>query len=357
MLEIAKYRYDESDKELYLLLKKRVSSYFDMHGISKYGNTALLFKILTLILCSMIMYAVMITATQWIFYFVAFVLFLTSNLILGMTAGHDAAHGCLTGKKKWDKLLFQLIFAINGINPDPWKEKHNKSHHSFPNVHEYDSDMELSQLIYLSKAQRKNFIHRFQHLYAPFLYMFFTLGWIYYFDFIYHFKKNQGNLTMKGQLSDLPAILLIKIIQLIICLGIPLIYGNLGFWAIILAFFAAHGIVSLFLSFTFFMSHHVMETHYADTTYPNLIESSWLRHQIDTTVDFHGDSRLANFIFGGFNTHTAHHLFPGICHIHYPALTKIIQEVLDANDLNYRSIKFHHGVISHLRLLKRQGVS
>lgn len=357
MLEIAKYRYDLADKELYLLLKSKVNTYFGTRGVSKFANSYVVAKVLCLTLLGISAYAIMLFTPLWVVYFFAFLVFLMCSLVIGMTAGHDAAHSCLTGDRKWDRRWFQVIFMANGINPEPWKEKHNKSHHSFPNVHEYDSDMELSNLIYLSKAQKKTRLHRFQHLYAPFLYLFFTLGWIYYFDFVYHFKHHQGNLVMQGSLLQLPKILAIKIIHLFVCLGIPILFGQLGFWPIVIAFLLVHALVSLFLSFTFFMSHHVLEAEYAETSDPNLIQSSWLRHQIDTTVDFHGESHFANFFFGGFHAHTAHHLFPGICHIHYPDLTRIIRNVLDENDLNYRSVKFHEGIVSHLKLLKKHGNS
>ncbi len=357
MLEVAKYHYDIADKEIYLSLKQKVNDYFGSQGIDKYGNLFVLSKSILLAAAAVLAYIAMLSAGTWWLYTVCFFLFLSFKLIIGMTAGHDAAHGCLSGNKKIDHILFHGIFMMNGINPGPWKEKHNKSHHSFPNVHEYDSDMELSSLIYLSTAQKKYSLHRFQHIYAPILYLCFTLGWIYFFDFVYHFKKNQGNLVMKGNWSRLPAILIIKLFDLAVCLLIPLWFAQIADFQIILGFLAAHAMVSLLLSFTFFMSHHVMEAQYAETVEPNTITSSWLRHQVDTTVDFHGESKVANFFFGGFHAHTAHHLFPGICHVHYPAITSIIRGILEQNDLNYRSIPFHRGILSHLQLLKKQGAS
>ena len=63
---------------------------------------------------------------------------------------------------------------------------------------------------------------------------------------------------------------------------------------------------------------------------------------------------MANFIFGGFNLHIAHHVFPEINHTHYPALTQIIKEVLAENNLDwYKSFTFFQGVRSHIKHLKR----
>ncbi|MFN6048573.1 MAG: fatty acid desaturase, partial [Bacteroidota bacterium] len=65
-------------------------------------------------------------------------------------------------------------------------------------------------------------------------------------------------------------------------------------------------------------------------------------------------SYLAHFIFGGFNTHIAHHVFPDVCHIHYPAITKIIHETLVENNVGhwYKSFTFIDGVKSHIKHLK-----
>ena len=63
---------------------------------------------------------------------------------------------------------------------------------------------------------------------------------------------------------------------------------------------------------------------------------------------------MAHYIFGGFNTHIAHHLFPNISHIHYPALTRIIRDTLNEHGLPvYQSYSFFKGIGSHLAHLNR----
>lgn len=66
-------------------------------------------------------------------------------------------------------------------------------------------------------------------------------------------------------------------------------------------------------------------------------------------------SRIANFIFGGFNNHVAHHLFPHIHHIYYPDLNKILYKILVENGVQPNQTTYWGGVCSHLRLLKRMG--
>jgi linoleoyl-CoA desaturase len=59
-------------------------------------------------------------------------------------------------------------------------------------------------------------------------------------------------------------------------------------------------------------------------------------------------------VAGGLHTHVAHHLFPGICHVHYPALTRLIATTARDCGLPYR-VNPHFGaaLAAHHRLLHR----
>src|SRR5690606_37783341 len=76
-------------------------------------------------------------------------------------------------------------------------------------------------------------------------------------------------------------------------------------------------------------------------------------HELAVTIDFAPDSKLATYFFGGFNTHVAHHLFPGICHCHYPAITRIIRETVAEYDLPYKSCTLLQAIRSHFLYLRR----
>ena len=40
-------------------------------------------------------------------------------------------------------------------------------------------------------------------------------------------------------------------------------------------------------------------------------------------------------LFGGINYQIEHHLFPSVCHIHYPAISKIVKKTCKEFDINY----------------------
>ena len=353
------FKYISKDSPDFILkqIKEKADGYFLTHNYTKNGNGYLVLKFIAqLLLVAVSVYWVFHASTP-LFLCLAYISAGFTLLVLGINFGHDGAHGCLTGNKKFDGTLFQLIYAIQGLGGYMWQIRHNSAHHIFPNVYDRDSDLEMSPLILLNPKQTSKPIHKYQHIYAPFLYVFVTLIWIFVEDFVILIRKDSANAKIKKiPTIEWVKIVAIKLIYLLNFIVLPVLTTKFGWMDVIVAFFVMHFVVSVFLTFTFFISHHIQEISYVraneDT---HVIENSWLSHQINTTIDFHPKSYIAHFIFGGFNTHIAHHIFPEICHIHYPTLTQIIKETLEENKVGhwYKSFTFLQGMKSHILHLKR----
>jgi linoleoyl-CoA desaturase len=59
---------------------------------------------------------------------------------------------------------------------------------------------------------------------------------------------------------------------------------------------------------------------------------------------------------GGLNFQIEHHLFPHVCHIHYPALSGIVEETCREYGVRYAAHPtFWAGVASHVRWLRQMG--
>ena len=144
-----------------------------------------------------------------------------------------------------------------------------------------------------------------------------------------------------------------KTFYLTFILALPLMFSGQAWYIVLTGFLAMHLSQSLFLLFTFFMTHHVEQTEYPTTDNNGFIKTSWLMNQIKSSNDMHPFSETANFILGGFNNHIAHHLFPHYHHIHYPRLNKILYSILLQHDIKPNQTTYWGGITSHLRLLKR----
>ena len=355
VVQRSEYLKSPDDDEIYAAIKNNTNRYFKEKGISRFGNNALFLRGLILAMAAIGSYVALLHADNFITLQISYLLFGTCLLVAGMTLGHDAAHHCLTGKSKWDNLCFAVIFCLQGMNPSVWKIKHNSSHHLYPNISNMDSDLEVTSWLRLSPYQKWKAFHRYQHLYAPIFYMCSSLVWIFSYDFKMLLKYRHGNLLLTRSRAGAGKVILIKIFYVLLYLITPFYFLPFDLSTVLIAFVVMHALLSLLLTFTFFISHHVTHTHYTSVESGRTITASWLIQQITSTVDFHPHSKFFNCIFGGFHAHVAHHLLPGVSHVHYPALTHMIRSVLKENEISYHAVTFFGGVMSHLKHLKNLG--
>jgi linoleoyl-CoA desaturase len=136
---------------------------------------------------------------------------------------------------------------------------------------------------------------------------------------------------------------------------LPLLYSGHSVAIVLTGFIAMHLVQSLYTLLTFFITHHVDGALYPKADEHGKINTSWVMNQIKSSNNFYPFSHLANAIFGGVNSHIAHHLFPHISHYHYPKVNTILFRHLRAHGIEPSVTSFPGGVVAHLRLLKKMG--
>jgi len=282
---------------------------------------------------------------------VSFVLYGCATLLLAFNFAHDFSHGTIFRNKFSDNAGFIFIYALNGAHAEAWKLRHIHSHHYAPNVKDYDSDLRITQLIRIIPGSDFKWYHRFQHIYAPVLYITYSLYWVLIKDVVLLFSKDEFN-NRKGFICHL-SFWLQKIFYAGYLLLVPLIFSGQSWQLVVFSFLLMHAVQSLFLLFTFFMTHHVESTAYPVTDKNGFIQTSWLMNQVKSSNDMHPFSKTANFIFGGFNNHIAHHLFPHVHHVYYPELSKLLYRKLEEHGTTPNETTYFGGIISHLRFLKK----
>ncbi len=342
-----------TQETFYIEIRQAVNAYFE--NKNKFANAQVLLKAIVYFSIVVISYAWLLRANTYWQLQLAYWAFGFSSILCALNFAHDAAHHSLTGKRKLDDLIFEIVFNWQGANGYLWKIRHNHSHHAYPNVDDCDADLQVNGLIALSPNQPLKKYHRFQHIYAPFAYMFYTLLWIFYKDFALFFKRRQANILFKEHPpKEWIKFFLYKSMYTGVFIVIPC-YAFPWHW-VLMAFVGMHLLVSLFLLFTFLISHYVEGIVFTNPAANGWLDTSWARHQVNVSVDFHAESKWASYIFGGFNAHVAHHLFPQVCHIHYPAITRIIRRKLKKHEVPYRSVSFFGGIVSHLRFIRQLSI-
>ena len=282
-----------------------------------------------------------------------YILYGYSALLLAFNFAHDFAHGTVFRSERLNNLCYTVIYTFLGAHAEAWKERHLHSHHHAPNVEHYDSDLKITGLIRLTPGSPKRWFHRYQHLYAPFAYTIYSLFWIFVKDTVILFSKDEYT-SRKGFLYHL-SFWTQKTVYFTFILVLPLLYAPQTNMTVLAGFLLMHLTQSVFLLMTFLMTHHVETTTYPTTDEQGNINASWLMNQVGSSNDMHPFSAVANFIFGGFNNHIAHHLFPNYHHIYYPKISRIVYRILEKQHIQPNHTTYAGGVLSHLRLLKRMG--
>lgn len=279
-----------------------------------------------------------------------------SGLFAAFNLAHDAAHGALSRRSAVNRLVYYTIFNLQGANAYLWRLRHIASHHVFPNVLGGDADMEPNPLLRVSPATRLRPWHRWQHLYGVLLYPLFSLHWILVYDVQFLFMRRLANLKqIRHRPEELAWLVLAKGVYFTVALGLPLAALSIPAWQVLLGFVAVHLVLSVVFVVVLIGTHLSDLTTSFEVGAGELVPGDWATHQLATSVDYWPTSRLANFFLGGFNAHAAHHLFPTVCHVHYPELSRIIARTARECGVPYHATGLAGMVRSHFRFLYQMG--
>ena len=109
-------------------------------------------------------------------------------------------------------------------------------------------------------------------------------------------------------------------------------------------------VAGLTLSVVFQLAHCVPEAE----TGPEL--GSWAARQVQSSVDFARGNRLLGWYVGGLNLQIEHHLFPQVCHLHYPGMAPVVEATCREFGVRYTSHpSFRAAVAAHFHQLRALG--
>jgi linoleoyl-CoA desaturase len=219
-----------------------------------------------------------------------------------------------------------------------------------------DSDIDLGALARLSPAQPRRSWHAFQHVYLWFLYGLLLPAKHFVHDFRalatgriakHRFPRPRGR-----ALAEL-------IVGKLFFVGYAFVLPALvhPWWAVLLFYGLVSMVVGLILSVVFQLAHCVDEASFPEVPLESRrMPDAWSVHQVQTSVDFARRSRVLAWFLGGLNFQIEHHLFPKICHVHYPQIAPIVQDTCEELGIRYVAHDtLTSALASHLRWLRRLG--
>lgn len=272
---------------------------------------------------------------------------------IGFNVCHDAIHGSFSSKP-WVNSMLSYVFNLIGANYKVWEATHNVVHHTYTNIKGHDEDIEVAPgLLRMHKEDKITKIQRWQHIYAFALYGLASFSWVFRKDFVKFFSpivKQYARPTRREHIE----LFVYKGIYYFLFIVLPLVVMDITWYQYIIGFLFMHISEGLILGLVFQLAHVVEDTDFPVPNEKNQIEAAWAVHQMETTANFSSNSPLATFLCGGLNMQVEHHLFPKICHIHYPAISEIVKTTALEYGVPYNeNATFLIALKSHYQVLKK----
>ncbi|MEO5942658.1 MAG: acyl-CoA desaturase [Ferruginibacter sp.] len=354
---MAKITFNNSNNEFYVSLKTSVEKYFSDNKLKKTGDWRLYSKTIILWASAITIYCVLMFANPATF--VAIILCMVLGFVfsgIGFSVMHDANHGSYSPNQKLNDFVGLSANAL-GASSYFWKQKHNIIHHTYTNVDGIDDDIAKSPIIRQCESQKWVPAHKVQHLYLLPVYSLSSIFWIWIMDFTKYFSRKIYT-TEAWKLSTKNHVIfwVTKLYYAIVFIAIPMYVWGIGGWAI--GFLAMSVALGLSLSLVFQLAHVVENTEFEHIPLDETkhLETAWAEHQIKTTANFAMGNKAISWFVGGLNYQIEHHLFPRVSHIHYPAISKLVQEKCKEHNLPYNQYPtMTEALFSHFRVMKELG--
>ncbi len=342
------------------ILNKRVNDYFKKYELNRHGNREMIIKTIIMFTLYFGPYGLIISGVvSGMGWLILLTVIMGLGLAgIGLSVMHDANHGAYS-KKKWVNTLVGYSMNLIGANAFNWKMQHNVLHHSYTNVDGEDEDISPRGVLRLSPHSAWKRMHKYQFIYAWFLYGLMTISWMVFKDFErlnrYHktglAKRNNANIVREWAILISTKVLYVGYIFVI-----PVVLTPLAWWHILIGIFIMHYITGFILAIIFQPAHVIEGTEYPLPDETNTLETNWAIHQLRTTTNFSNNSRWFSWYIGGLNFQIEHHLFPNICHVHYRNISTIVKETAKEFGLPYKSTRtFVEALSMHARLLRTLG--
>jgi len=349
-----------SKNQFYALVKRRVDDYFISNGLSKHANWQMILKTIILLSTYIVPFIIIIFTQPALG--IQLLLWAIMGIGLagvGMSVMHDANHGAYSSDRLTNILLGHTLNLLGGSVLN-WKLQHNILHHTYTNIHSHDDDIREQGGLRFSPHTHWRPIHRWQTILVLPLYALSTLYWVGIKDFLQFYRyirEGVNSNSIKANRFQLVRMVFDKIIYFTIVFFIPIFIINVNFIYYILGYFLMHFISGIILTLIFQLAHSIEGTQYPIPNAQGVIEEDWAIHQLRTTANFCRDNKIISWYVGGLNFQIEHHLFPRICHIHYPNISNIVKQTALEFQLPYIENKTLIGAIrSHFSLLHRMGI-
>jgi linoleoyl-CoA desaturase len=345
--------------DFYPALKSEVDRFFATTGRTRGGSRALAWKTAFLIAWVLGGWAALIFAPLplWLAALGAVLTGLGCGA-LGLNVPHDSNHGAYSTSAAVNEAMSVLSEAILGPSSFMWRLRHNVLHHVYPNIEGHDDTINYGRIARIKDHHPSYPFQRYQHIYIWPLYSIVLLKWFLYEDFKWFATGRMAQHRLEMRAADKAKFIACKLVWLSYTIALPLCFHPVRY--VVLVFAIVYGVFSLALVTITQLAHVNEAAAFPDPGPDKMMSDEWIVHQLRTTADFGHDSAILNWYAGGLNYQVVHHLFPRVCHVHYPELTALVRRAIAESAISDRAPYLHYRTFgaalrSHKNFLKRMG--
>lgn len=265
---------------------------------------------------------------------------------------HDAVHNTIFKNRRLNELYVHL-FDIMGANSFIWKTRHVLFHHNYPNVNGWDTDIDQSALVKIVPRAPISKLHKYQHIYLPFIYPLFLFNWLLIRDFKDFFSRQRiVHKKINIPFIEYVKLFLFKGLFFTYMIVLPVFVFHIAWKKVLLAFVLMIFTASIAALTVLLPPHANTGSEFPEPDENRRLPYDWFTHMLKTTNDVNGENWFTRFVLGNFNYHIVHHLFPNIHHTYYPRITEKLKRISIENNLPYRSYSIGTSLRMHYQLLK-----
>jgi linoleoyl-CoA desaturase len=346
----------------YAVLRERAKKYFDDIGSDHKANST---------------YWVKVTLMFFLWFGLFRYSLFNGNALAALTAGflmnmlgfccmHDGSHYGIS-KRVWvNRGLHTLWNDWNLWSHFIWLRHHVYGHHSYTGIFRRDPDLVNVSLVIRKTAElRHSKIFETQHYHTWFLLGVLPnqhLGQALLYSFSWITRSVFGVKLDRQRLTDLIVSLMIYLPSLYVHFYLPFCYLPVSrALLVIMCYWTAQGIGYYLNIIPNHDTHHTHDNNHNITSPEgsngNEEKRDWGAQQVigsgNHTTDGGWWSSFVAATWGGMNYQIEHHLFPSVSHVHYPALSKIVQQTCKEFSIPYVTHSWFDAFVSFTKLLKR----
>jgi len=257
---------------------------------------------------------------------------------MAVNVGHTVMHGGFS-PYPFINLLGRCLWDAGGYAACCWDIEH-QGHHQAPHT-SIDLQTAPATGMRFFEHQRPKWFHRYQMFYMWLLFVFYSpVSWV-----MHSYKTLCVYPTVRP---------LDKALHVGFKLCFFIVPLTLSFWLLGVGVAARNLLVlsismSYFSLFTLFIQHE-------DAYLPEEVCESWSVRQVVTSVSWRSGSAVFEWLFGYFNYHIEHHLFPGLNPSVYPRLQPLVKDICQKYGVRYKHISYLELVRSQLRAWRRYAI-